>query len=199
MVAQIVFYANALLMLTASIMMIVTRHPVRAALFLILNFFCASILWMLAQAEFLSLALIFVYVGAVMTLFLFVVMMLNIDLEPLKEGFVKYLPIAIITVVVFAGLLILGFSKHHFAFASTTLPQHSGDYNNVTAMGYALYTKYLYPFEIAAVILLVAIVAAISLAFHGRKPGTKAQNIAKQHATTKADRLKIINLKADKS
>ena len=198
MIIQIIFFANALLMILASIMMIVTRHPVRAALFLILNFFCAAILWMLCQAEFLSLALIFVYVGAVMTLFLFVVMMLNIDLEPLKEGFVKYLPFGLIVMVLFAGMLILAFSHQHFALAGEHIANQAAGYNNVKVMGYALYTTYVYPFEIAAVILLVAIVAAISLAFHGRKPGTKSQDISAQHSATKAARLKIVNIEAKK-
>lgn len=162
--------------------------------FLVLAFFCSSILWMLIQAEFLSLVLIFVYVGAVMTLFLFVVMMINLDLESLKEGFVRYLPYAIIVLMLF--LITMGFALTTPATFThqTHITLFSSSHNNTRLLGELLYTKYLYAFELTGLILLVAIVASISLAFHGPQADVKTQKIRKQLAASKKDRLKIIKM-----
>lgn len=196
---QIVFFVFAILLVVSALMVIVCRNPVRAALFLVLTFFASSVLWMMLQAEFLALALIFVYVGAVMTLLLFVVMMLNIDIASLKEGFVKFLPLGVLVMAVLVALMLLVIGPGRLNDGSIQMPVMPADYSNVKALGMLLYTKYLYPFELAAIILLVAIIAAISLAFFGRKKGTRSQIIANQHKVKKADRLRRVNLKADKS
>ncbi|MDF1655884.1 MAG: NADH-quinone oxidoreductase subunit J [Coxiellaceae bacterium] len=199
---QIIFFVFAVILIASALMVIISRNPVRAALFLVLTFFCSAVLWMMLQAEFLALALIFVYVGAVMTLLLFVVMMLNIDVASLKDGFVRSFVFVLLGVVVSAALVwvilsVIGPLQLNDG-ASITMPQMPADYSNVKAMGMLLYTQYLYPFELAAVILLVAIIAAISLAFFGRKKGTKAQVVSQQLKAKKADRLRVVNLKADK-
>ncbi len=195
-VYQIVFYLFTIGLIGSAAMVIFLRNPVRCILFLVLAFFCSAVLWMLLQAEFLSLVLIFVYVGAVMTLFLFVVMMLNIDLIPLKEGFVRYLPLGLLVLVVMIGVMCYVLTSKQFS-ANTMLVTHGPNYNNVVALGTELFTHYIYEFEIAGLILLGAMVAAISLAFYGRKPGTKAQKIAKQLEASKATGLRIIKMKPE--
>lgn len=195
---QVVFFIFSILLIFSATMVIVARNPVRAVLFLVLGFVAASVLWMLLQAEFLSLVLIFVYVGAVMTLFLFIVMMLHIDMSATREKFVRYLPIALLVMVVLVGLLIFALTPKHFAFAKLLPTMQAANYSNVKVMGELLYTHYLYAFEIASVILLVSIVSAIALAFHGRKSGTKSQKASEQLAARKADRLRIIKMKAEK-
>lgn len=177
-------------------MVILVRNPVKGALFLVLAFFCSSVLWMLMQAEFLSLALIFVYVGAVMTLFLFVVMMLNLDLSSLREGFVRYLPFGLIVMALLVGLMLFVIGPKHFDSSYATLKIQPSDYSNTKELGNVLYTEYLYPFEIAAVILLVAIVSAISLAFRPKRE-RKSQNIAAQINVRAEDRVKLVNMKSE--
>lgn len=195
---QVIFYFFAALLVAASTMVIFSRNPVRAVLFLVLAFFTSSVLWMLIQAEFLALVLIFVYVGAVMTLFLFVVMMLNIDLSKQQEKFVRFLPFALLVMVVFVGTLVAAYVPHHLPdLAATALVPTEANVSNTEQLGELLFTNYLYEFEIAGAILLVAIVASISLAFTGRKPNTKVQDIEKQHAATKQSRLRIIKMQAE--
>ncbi len=196
---QVVFYFFAALLIASSCAVIFSRNPVHAVLFLVVAFFDSAVLWMLLQAEFLSLVLIFVYVGAVMTLFLFVVMMLNIDLVKTREKFVRFLPFALFVMVIFVGTLLTAYLPHHMPqLAQAKLPVVGSDYSNTLALGELLFTQYLYPFEIGGAILLVAIIAAIALAFTGRKPNTKVQNVTQQHAVTKKQRLKIIKMRADK-
>lgn len=195
---QIIFYVFSFLLVMGALVVVTSRNTVYSVLALIFCFFCSSVLWMLIQAEFLALMLIFVYVGAVMTLMLFVVMMLNIDLEKIREKFTHFFPIALVMLVVFVAVLTLTF-HNHFALSRTTLPHaYPADYSNTKAMGTLLYTHYLYPFEVAGMILLVAMIAAISLAFFGRKPGTKTQNIQQQHLAKKSDRMTIIKMKSEK-
>lgn len=196
---QVVFYVFAALLVGSALMVVLTRNPVRSALFLVLSFFTSSVLWMMLQAEFLSLVLIFVYVGAVMTLFLFVIMMLNPDLSAMKARFVRYLPVVLLIFLAFVGLMYVMLEPSQLLSANAQLPNYGPNYSNVTAMGTLLFTRYLYPFELAAAILLVSIIAAIALAFHGKRPNTKSQRIAEQHLVTKADRLKIIKMESDKS
>jgi len=198
-IQQIVFFFFSFVLISAATMVIVSRNPVRAILFLVLTFFASAVLWMLIQAEFLSLVLIFVYVGAVMTLFLFVVMMLNIELAEIKGGFVRYLPYGILVMVLIVGMLFLAVGPKHLKLATVLPAKFSADYSNVRVMGTLLFTDYLYPFEIAAVILLVAIISAIALAFHGLKPDTKSQRATEQINAKKEDRLRIIKMKAEKS
>ena len=191
-----VFYFFSALLLLSALMVILVRNPIKGALFLVLAFFCSSALWMLMQAEFLSLALIFVYVGAVMTLFLFVVMMLNLDLTSVREGFVRYLPFGAIVIVLLLGLMLLVIGPQHFGSSYATLKIQPNDYSNTQELGNVLYTDYLYPFEIAAVILLVAIVSAISLAFRPKRQ-RKTQDIAEQINVRAKDRVELVNIKSE--
>lgn len=171
-------------------MVVLANYPVRSALWLVLTFFATAVLWMMLQAEFLALALIFVYVGAVMTLFLFVVMMLNVGPEQSTKNRMV-LPFAAVGSVLLFALILLVIGPHRLN-AAPSLINRAADYSNVSAMGMVLYTHYLYAFEVAAVILLVAMIAAISLAFFGRKPGTRSQKIGAQHRVTKNERLRVI-------
>ncbi len=196
-VDQLVFYFFSVMLVIAAVMVVVPRNPVWSALFLVLAFFCSAVLWMLLQAEFLSLVLIFVYVGAVMTLFLFVVMMLNVDIVSVKQSFVRYLPFAVLVMALLIGAMIITVNPKHFPVV-THLVRHGADYSNTRAMGNLLFTHYLYAFELAAVLLLVAIIAAIALAFDGRKANAKAQDIVAQQQTKVSDRLRIVKMKVEK-
>ncbi len=195
---QIIFFFFAAVLIAAAVMVILSRNPVRAILFLVLAFFASAVLWMLIQAEFLALVLIFVYVGAVMTLFLFVVMMLNIDIAVIKESFVKYLPYGVLVMVLLVGMMLLVIGPQQLKLVSVLPVHYPADYSNVKAMGILLFTRYLYPFELAAAILLVAIIATIALAFHGRKPSTKTQRINEQLKANKKDRLRLVKMKVDR-
>jgi NADH-quinone oxidoreductase subunit J len=163
----------------------------------VLAFFSSSAIWMLLEAEFLAITLVLVYVGAVMVLFLFVVMMLNINIVQLRAGFIKYLPIgtAVAIIVIIEMAIVM---TRNFGIDKVAKPvAKAADYNNTEAIGRVLYTKYLYPFEIAAVILLVAIVAAIALTMR-RRAGTKHQNPADQVKVMKQDRLRVVKMDAEK-
>lgn len=197
-VSLIVFYAFATLLIGSATMVILSISPVRGALFLVLAFFASSVLWLLIEAEFLALALIFVYVGAVMTLFLFVVMMLNLDTLPSREGFVRYLPFGVIVMAMFVSLMIYAISPIHFsASAEGFTHTHPAEFSNAKDIGEVLYTQYLYPFELAGALLLVAIIASITLAFRGRQ-NSKSQRVSKQLLADRADRLRVIDIKVDK-
>jgi NADH-quinone oxidoreductase subunit J len=176
----------------AALRVITARNPVHAALFLVLSFFTAAAIWMLLEAEFLSIMLVLVYVGAVMVLFLFVVMMLDLDLDHLRKDFQKYLPVAslvgAIIVAEMAIVLIRGFIGTTQPVA-TLSPEMAA--NNTKALGILLYSTYLFSFEIAGVILLVGIIAAVSLTLRRRKD-TKTQDIAEQIRTRKEDRVRIV-------
>ena len=195
---QIVFYIFSSMLIVSALMVVTVRNPVRAALFLVLAFFSAAGVWLLLEAEFLAITLVLVYVGAVMVLFLFVVMMLDINTAPLKEGFARYLPLglAIAIVIVFELSLVLG--PENFGLEKIAAPlAHPEGYSNTKAIGLILYTDYVYPFEIASVILLVAIIAAIALTFRRRK-GTKSQKPEEQVAVRREDRVRIVKMKAEK-
>ena len=192
---EVVFYIFTVALIASATLVITAKNPVKAVLFLVVSFFASSVLWMLMQAEFLALVLIFVYVGAVMTLFLFVVMMLRIEPGELKIGFVRYYPFGFLALVILVGTAFYAFSKGHWSPA-TTLPTHYGEnYNNVMVMGNLLFTKFLLPFELAAVLLLVGMISAIALAFHGRKSGTRSQSVSEQLRAEKKDRLRMVDLK----
>lgn len=201
MTIKILFYLFSVLMLASATAVITVRNPVRAALFLVLTFICSAALWLLMQAEFLAIALVLVYVGAVMVLFLFVVMMLDINIARLKEGFIRYLPIGAGVAILLAVMLIwllqhTSAADYHTLMRTLYPPTPKGlDYSNTSALGEILYTVYVYPFEIAAVILLVAIVAAIALTLRHR-PKTKYQNPDKQIAVQRKDRVRLVSMKA---
>lgn len=193
----VLFYVFAALTVAAGVMVVTARNPVHAVLFLVLTFFTTAVLWMLLRAEFLSLVLIFVYVGAVMTLFLFVIMMLDIDRARFREKFVHFLPIGLLILIALVGLMAFVVSPAHLSESAKGLQAVASDYNNTAEMGTLLYTDYIFPFEVAGLILLVAIIAAITLAFHGRKRNTKSQKIGEQQAATKQSRLKVVSMKTE--
>ena len=192
---KFLFYLFALILLFAAYRVITVRNPVHAAFNLVLAFFTAAGIWMLLEAEFLAITLVLVYVGAVMVLFLFVVMMLDINLAPLHEGFARYLPLALPVAGAMVVEMMLVVGARHFQLIEAPL-QHGADYSNTRELGRVLYTDYVYPFEIASVILLVAIIAAIALTMR-RRPGTRYQNPAQQVRVKREDRLKIIKMDAE--
>ena len=188
-----VFYTLAAILLFASIRVITTRNPVHAALHLVLAFFTAAGIWLLLEAEFLAIALVLVYVGAVMVLFLFVVMMLDINIDKLREGFWEYLPMAGIIGLLMAVEMVMVLSGKYFIAAKVA--SKPPNYSNTAELGRVLYTDYLLPFELASVVLLVAIVAAIVLTLRDRKE-SKSMNPAEQVLVKKADRLRIVKMDA---
>ena len=193
-----IFYVFAAILVFAGLRVITSRNPVHAALYLVLAFFTAAGLWMLLEAEFLAITLVLVYVGAVMVLFLFVVMMLDINLEKLREGFWDYLPLAgfVSVLLVIEMVLILG--SRHFGLEVMGAPApHAADYSNTKELGRVLYTDYVYAFELAAVILLVAIVAAIALTLRRRKD-SKFIDPSVQVKVKSGDRLRIVKMKTEK-
>lgn len=196
--SEFVFYFFAALLIFAALRVITARNPVHAALFLVLAFFTSAGIWMLLQAEFLAIALVLVYVGAVMVLFLFVVMMLDINLVRLREGFWNYLPVgalvALLLVIEMVLVLLSGYLGEAGPSAPPPLPE---GYSNTKELGRLIYTEYVYPFEIAAVILLVAIVAAIALTLRGRKR-SKYIDPAQQIAVRRQDRVRIVPMPAEK-
>jgi NADH-quinone oxidoreductase subunit J len=173
-------------------MVIIARNPVHSALFLVLAFFASAGLWILLQAEFLALILILVYVGAVMTLFLFVVMTLNLDTHAMRSP-ARYLPIALLIVALLTALMIYVLTPHKAMFMTTLadLPQVAPDYSNTRALGRILYTEYVYPFEVAGALLLVAIVAAISLSARVIR-NRKVQAPGEQSAVKREDRVRLV-------
>lgn len=188
---DIVFYVLSAILLFSGIRVITTRNPVHAALFLVLAFFTAAGIWLLLEAEFLAIALILVYVGAVMVLFLFVVMMLDINLDKLREGFWEYLPMAgLIGVLMVVEMTMVLAEKNLHPSEAVELP---ANYSNTAALGKVLYTDYLLPFELAAVVLLVAMIAAIVLTLRERKDN-KSMNPADQVKVKRSDRLRIVSM-----
>ncbi len=183
---KITFYLFSLVLIFAASRVITVKNPVHAALFLVLAFFSSAAIWLLLQAEFLAMVLILVYVGAVMVLFLFVLMMLNINFDTLREGFVRHLPLA-----VFVGVVILLEMVLVVAGWDHAMPTEVTTGSNTAALGSILYTEYIYPFEIAAAILLVAMIAAIALTM---RPHTRAkyQKPEQQVKVRREDRLRII-------
>ena len=188
-----IFYALAAILLFAAIRVITTRNPVHAALHLVLAFFTAAGIWLLLQAEFLAIALVLVYVGAVMVLFLFVVMMLDINIDKLREGFWEYLPMAGTIGLLMAVEMVMVLSGKYFATAQVV--NKPADYSNTAELGRVLYTDYLLPFELASVVLLVAIIAAIVLTLRDRQDN-KSMNPAEQVLVKKHDRLRIVKMDA---
>jgi NADH-quinone oxidoreductase subunit J len=197
MMLKLIFYLFALILVFAGVRVITARNPVHAALFLVLAFFSTACLWVLLEAEFLAIVLVLVYVGAVMVLFLFVVMMLDINLVPLREGFIRYLPIGVLVALLVVGQLVLLLGVGDFAVLEQgALVPKPADYSNTQALGAVLYTLYVYPFELAAAILLVAIVAAIALTMR-RRVGVKTQDPAEQVRVKRGERVRLVKMPAE--
>ena len=194
LIQSTVFYFFSAILVLSALSMITVRNPVHAALFLVLAFFTSGAIWLLLEAEFLGIALILVYVGAVMVLFLFVVMMLDINIATMRAGFARYLPLGLLVGVIMAAEMIVVLNEPAFNLQK---PQSKpADYNNTQELGELLFTEYVYPFEIAGVILLVAIIAAISLTMRKRTV-TKRQVPAKQININKNERVRLVNLNKD--
>ena len=194
---RILFFLFATVLIYAAARVITVRNPVHAALHLVLAFFTCAALWLLLEAEFLAITLVLVYVGAVMVLFLFVVMMLDINTSPLREGFIRYLPVGLGVAFVIVAEMYLVVRARNFGPGVIAIPErHPEGYSNVKELGNVLYTDYVYPFEIASVILLVAIIAAIALTMR-KRPETKYQNPAQQVAVKAKDRVRIVEMKAE--
>jgi len=193
----IAFYVFAAITALSALSVISVRNPVHAALFLVLTFFSSAVIWLLAEAEFLGIVLVLVYVGAVMVLFLFVVMMLDIKDAPLREGFARYLPVGVLVSLVMAAemLMLIGVQRFQQTMPVADPAIEAGD-SNTEWIGRALFTDYIYPFEIAAVILTVAIIAAIVITLR-RRPGTKNQDPSRQVAVRAQDRVRIIKMAAE--
>jgi NADH-quinone oxidoreductase subunit J len=200
MLIQVLFHLFAAILILAALGVIIARNPVYSALALVMCFVTSAAIWLLIQAEFLAVVLVLVYVGAVMVLFLFVVMMLDINLAEMRKGFGRFAWLgwltALAVIAEIAGVVWarggLGLDVHR----DVVLPVPA-DYSNTLALGSVLYTRYAYPFELAAVLLLVAIVAAISLTMR-RRAGLKQQNISRQVAVRREDRVRIVKMEAEK-
>jgi NADH-quinone oxidoreductase subunit J len=197
-IVEILFYVFAVFLIASAVGVITARNPVHCALFLVLAFFNSAVIWLLMEAEFLAIVLLLVYVGAVMVLFLFVVMMLDINVAKMREGFTRYAPLGILVaalVVVEIGSVVwvknLGGAAPEAAASAAV-----EGYSNTRALGELLYTQYLYPFELAAVLLLVAIVAAIALTMRHRT-GLKAQDVGGQVSVRAKDRVRIVKMPAE--
>ena len=188
------FYIFAAILIGAAVGVITSRNPVHAALFLVFAFFNSAILWLLMEAEFLAIVLVLVYVGAVMVLFLFVVMMLDINLAQIREGFTRYAPLGVlVALLVIFEIGSVVWVKSLGPDAAMTPPALPADYSNTESLGALLYTEYVYPFQLAAVILLVAIVAAIVLTMR-RRSGLKLQNVSRQVSVRAQDRVRIVKM-----
>jgi NADH-quinone oxidoreductase subunit J len=194
---KFLFYVFAAVLVFAAFMVITRKNPVHSVLFLVLAFFNSAGLWMLAEAEFLAIALVLVYVGAVMVLFLFVVMMLDVNIAELRSGFVRNAPVAGLVAVLMIVELLLVVGPARFGLDLFPAPERKpADYSNTEELGLALFTEHLYAFEIAAVILLVGIVAAISLTMR-RRPETKYQDPSRQVNVRASDRLRMVKMDAE--
>lgn len=198
MAEKFLFYVFALITVWASVMVITRKNPVHSVLFLVLAFVTSAALWVLLEAEFLGIVLILVYVGAVMVLFLFVVMMLDVDLAALRAGFVQNLPLAGLVAAVMAVEILLIVGPGNFGLDAFPKPEPLGaEVSNTRELGLLLYTVYIYPVEIAAVILLLAIVAAIRLTLR-RRPDNKAVDPAQQVRVRKGpDRVRLVKMAAE--
>jgi NADH-quinone oxidoreductase subunit J len=198
MFPAILFFIFAGVLIAAALGVILSRNPVYSALLLVLCFFNSAVIWVLLDAEFLGIVLVLVYVGAVMVLFLFVVMMLDVNIEQLRKEFVGYWPltVAVAGFVVFAMINVI-VVKHLGGAGLKTAPALAANYSNTRSLGVELFTRYAYPAQVAAIILLVASVAAIVLTLRQRKGG-KPQDIAKQVATRARDRVRLVKMASEK-
>jgi NADH-quinone oxidoreductase subunit J len=198
MLVAILFYSFSAVLVGAALGVIVARNPVHSVLFLVLCFFNAAVLWLLIEAEFLAIVLVLVYVGAVMVLFLFVVMMLDVNIEKLREGFARHAPLgALVALIVIVELYyVLWVQRLGIELPGATAPLPE-NHSNTAEIGAVLYTQYVYPFQLAAVVLLIAIIAAIALTMRRRK-GVKVQDIARQVAVPSKGRIRIVRMPVER-
>ncbi len=195
---SILFYFFSAVLIGAACGVIFSKNPVHAIMFLVLAFFQSAMLWLLVEAEFLAIVLVLVYVGAVMVLFLFVVMMLDINIEVIQRGLTRFAPVAIgVALLMAIELVQLIWLRSRSEGVATNFQPYAEGYSNTKALGSVLYTEHVYAFEIAAVILLLAIVAAITLTMR-KRPGLKVQNISKQVAVKAKDRIRVVKMDAEK-
>jgi NADH-quinone oxidoreductase subunit J len=194
MFETIVFYAFGAVLLLSGLRVVTARNPVHGALFLVLAFFTAAGLWLLLRAEFLAIALVVVYVGAVMVLFLFVVMMLDINIERVREGFWRNLPLALVVGIIMVWEMVTVLAYRYWGTAPRQLP---ANYSNTKELGRVLYTDYAFAFEVAAVILLVAIIAAIALTLRRRKD-TRSQDVSEQLRARPSERMRLVSMPPEK-
>ena len=194
----IAFYVLGTITVLAALAVVTVKNPVHAALCLVLTFFSTACTWLLADAEFLAIALVLVYVGAVMVLFLFVVMMLDIDLVPLREGFVRAMPVGLVVAVVMLVEMLTLIGVRSMQIAPGADPAAAAGMSNTAWLASALFSRFLLPFEVAALILTVAIVAAIPLTLR-RRVGVKSQNPARQVMVTSRDRVRVVKMAAEVS
>jgi len=199
-ITDFLFFIFAGMVIMSALGVVVSKNPVHSALFLVLTFFCSAAIWLMLEAEFLAIVLVLVYVGAVMVLFLFVVMMLDINIAQMREGFVSYLPVGIAFAVVMLAIMVwvvgpAGPDVSNMAALHHAVV-HPANYSNTRELGEVLYTQYILAFEVAAVILLVAIIAAITLTLRSR-PNTRHQQPGEQVKVRRNDRLKIISMQAE--
>lgn len=195
---EIIFYVFAAILIGSTTLVVTLRNPVFCALALVLAFFTSAGIWILLEAEFLALTLILVYVGAVMVLFLFVVMMLDINLTVLREGFTRYLPLGLVVAIILVAELAMIVGPEQFGLEAMPAPvKHAEGYSNTKEIGSVLYTDYLYPFEIAAVILVVAIVAAISLTLRRRTSTREFMKPEAQVAVRRKDRVRLVKMASE--
>ncbi|MDB2590428.1 NADH-quinone oxidoreductase subunit J [Candidatus Thioglobus sp.] len=191
---QIIFYFLSFWLIASSLAMIFSRNAAKAVLFLVLSFFSVASVWILLEAEFLAITLILVYVGAVMVLFLFVIKMLNIDKSTLRAKFAGYLPLGLIVALIIIAEMTLVLGNAQFGLDVIPAPaRHGADYSNITELALQLYTTYVYPFELAAVLLLIAIIAAITLV-HKKEINRKQQSISEQVNVRAKDRVRIVSI-----
>jgi NADH-quinone oxidoreductase subunit J len=195
---EIVFYVFSAVLLASAVAVITVRNPVFAALCLVLAFFSSAAIWMLLEVEFLAIILVLVYVGAVLVLFLFVVMMLDINVEPLKEGFIRYLPAGVVVALLMAAeLLLVLWARGRFGTDAFPVPQPNPEgYSNTRAVGEWLFTNYLLAFEVAGVVLLVAIIAAVALTLR-KRTGSYRQNPAHQVRVQRDERVRLVKMDAE--
>jgi len=191
---QIIFYFLSFWLIASSLAMIFSRNAAKAVLFLVLSFFSVASVWILLEAEFLAITLILVYVGAVMVLFLFVIKMLNINKSTLRAKFAGYLPLGLIVALIIIAEMTLVLGSAQFGLDVMPAPaRHGADYSNITELALQLYTTYVYPFELAAVLLLIAIIAAITLV-HKKEINRKQQSISEQVNVRAKDRVRIVSI-----
>jgi NADH-quinone oxidoreductase subunit J len=198
MLVEVLFYIFGTILIASALGVILSRNPVYSALSLVLCFVTSAAIWLLIEAEFLAIVLVLVYVGAVMVLFLFVVMMLNIDLAEFRHGFTRFAWLgAIFALAIIVEIVGVVWAKGLGIDVTKGPTDTPADYSNTLELGQVIYTKYAYPFELAAVLLLVAIVAAIALTMR-KRPNHKVQDISKQVGVRAADRMRIVKMNAEK-